>query len=424
MTAPSTDVGPISAAYKIMIEKLNADTYLKAAKNLKKSSGWKYQTQKFLLNELTEIFRLEDEVNSGKYAPSQGKSFRICENGHTRMIQPALPRDSVMQNALTNEILIPGLKPYLIHDNGASLTGKGISFTRRRFEQHLHWHYRRYGTVGYILLVDFRKYFDNIPHAKVKEIIAKRIPDAAVSKVMGSIIKNYEVDVSYSDDPNIEKRVFSSLDYQSIPDSAKTGRRMMRKSVGIGSPTSQIIGVSFPTPIHQYCKTVKGVHCLDVFMDDMAVIHPDKVFLKDLLTDIRHLAKEQGIFINEKKTQIIKLSHGFTWLKVRYSLTDTGKIIKKIPRDVITRQRRKMKRLAAKAERGERTWEYFKNWYQSWRGDKVPKPSGKLRPEPYHAFHTVRNLDRLYKELTENGRKRKKEQRSGNHHAAERPARE
>lgn len=42
---------------------------------------------------------------------------------------------------------------------------KDISFTRKRFEQHLHEYYRKYGTNnGYILLIDFSKYYDNIRH--------------------------------------------------------------------------------------------------------------------------------------------------------------------------------------------------------------------------------------------------------------------
>lgn len=378
-----------------MMERLDADAYIKAVKRLEKSSGWKYQSQRFLLNRLTEISALQKEIDSENYQPGLGTEFRINENGHKRLVKAMLPKDAVFQHALANEILVPELRKYLIHDNGASLKGKGIAFTRRRLTQHLCWHYRHYGTDGYVLLIDFRKYFDNIRHDTALKLIARHIHDERILQILKNALKIYEVDISYSDDPDIESKVFSSLEYENIPQELKTGRRIMRKSLGIGSQISQIIGIYYPTLIDTYCKTVKHVHCYDAYMDDRIVIHPSKAFLKALLHDIEAIAKSLGIFINHKKTQIVKLSHGFTWLKTRYILTGTGRIIRKIPRDVIVKQRRKMKKLAGFTKQGEISWHDFERQYKSWRGDK----------KHYNSYHALRNMDKLFKELKENGRK-------------------
>ena len=59
-------------------------------------------------------------------------------------------------------------------------------------------------------------------------------------------------------------------------------------------------------------------------MDDIYIIHEDKEYLKGLLNDIQGICDELGLFINPKKTQIVKLSHGFTFLKIKYNLTGTG----------------------------------------------------------------------------------------------------
>ena len=105
-----------------------------------------------------------------------------------------------------------------------------------------------------------------------------------------------------------------------------------------------------------------------------------------------------GIFINHKKTQIVKLSHGFTWLKTRYILTTSGKIIRKIPRKSVTRERRTMKRMAILAKNHEIEWNDLKEQYKSWRGDK----------KKYNAYHTLQSLDNLYKELMKNGKEKEK----------------
>ena len=193
----------------------------------------------------------------------------------------------------------------------------------------------------------------------------------------------YRIDVSFSDDPDIMNKVFSALDYQSIPESMKTGKRFMPKSLGIGAPISQISGVFFPTRIDTYCKHVLRLKYYDVYMDDRAVIHQSKEFLRKLLDDIDAIARSMGLHINRRKTQITKISHGFTFLKTKYIVTETGKIVQKIPRDVVVRQRRKMKKLAAFVAKGEMTAGQFKEQYQSWRGDK----------KRYNVTKTLRTLD-------------------------------
>lgn len=164
---------------------------------------------------------------------------------------------------------------------------------------------------------------------------------------------------------------------------------MLKRSMGIGSVVSQIAGIYLPTPIDTWCKTVRGVHCYDAYMDDRIIIHPSKEFLHALLEEIKVIAKDIGVFIHGKKTQIVKLSHGFTFLKTKYILTDTGRIIRRIPRDVVVRERRKLKKLARFVAAGEMSPKAFTEQYRSWRGDK----------RKYNAYRTLRNMDLLYKEL-------------------------
>lgn len=386
---------------------IKAKQYIEASQKLTKSSGWKYQSQRFLLNRLSEISKLKKEVESGKYITKQGSIFQINENGHQRLVKSMVPKDAIFQHALCDSVVIPEVKKRIIHDNGAGLKGRGLSFTRRRFEEHLHWHYRRHGWKGYALIIDFSKYFDNIRHDVAINQIEKIFKDESLAEITKRILKTYEIDISYTNDPGIEDKVFNSLDYAKIPKELLTGKRMMRKSLGIGAPISQIIGILYPTPIDNYVKIVKAVHCYDVYMDDRIVVHPSKQFLEELLKDIVVLAKRLGIHINPKKTQIVKLSHGFTWLKTRYVLTPTGKIIKKIPKDVVKRERRKLRKLGRLVNDGKVSQEDYMQQYHSWQGDK----------KRYNAFHTLANLDSYARRQIENGRKRKTEagKTAGNH---------
>ena len=96
-----------------------------------------------------------------------------------------------------------------------------------------------------------------------------------------------------------------------------------------------------------------------------------------------------GGTLSERKTQIIKLSKGFEYLKTRYHLTDTGKIICKPNKDNITRSRRCLKKFKKKLETGEMTMEQIERSYQS-----------RMQALNHcNAWHTAQNLDKLYNEL-------------------------
>ena len=354
-----------------------------------KASGWKDSTQAFGVNLLTGVRALQEELRDGTYQQRPGATFRQCEQGHVRLIKALTVRDTVMQHALCDFVLVPELSRHLIHDNGASLKGKGISFTRRRFEEHLRWHFRRYGREGYILKIDFRKYFDNIRHDVLRQQIGKFIDNAEVMKAINAVLKANEVDISFTWDEDYIDKVHNALEYETYHSKEKTGKRFMAKSLGIGAPLAQISGIFMPTPIDTYCKTVKGIHCYDAYMDDRVIIHPSKEYLKQLLAEVKVIAGKLGIHVNERKTQIVKLSHGVTFLKTKYILTESGKIIRRIPRDVVVRQRRKMNRLALFVVKGEMTIEAFCSQYKGWRGDKAR----------YNARRTLHNMDNLHRRL-------------------------
>ena len=362
---------------------------IKSFHKVKKSSGWKYSTQQVEVNLLKYINTLSKSLLDGTYRQSKGKEFVLNEQGKLRVIKALAPQDLIVQHSLCDFVILPAIKKLLIHDSGASLKGKGLSFTRRRFEQHLFNYYTHYGNEGYILKIDFRKFFDNIKHKELIEIFDNVFQDEEIKNLLERILEPYKIDVSYSDNENIIDEVFNSLDYSKIKKELKTGKRYMEKSVGIGSPFSQLAGLFFPHYIDNYCKIVKGIKYCDVYMDDRIIIHNDKEFLKDLLKEIEKLATTIGIHIHKDKTQIIKLSRGFTFLKTKYILTKTGKIIRKIPKDVVVRERRKLKTLARLVKNGVLTKEYFEQQYLAWRGDK----------RKYKAFHTLQNIDKLYKDL-------------------------
>lgn len=361
----------------------------------KKSSSWKPQVQMYEMDYLAKLVATSNELENHVYHARKGSSFTVNERGKQRNIRSNPFSDRVIRRCFCDNCLIPELRKYLIHDNGASLSGKGISFTRRRFEQHLHEYYRRYGTnEGYILLIDFSKYYDNIRHDKLMEEIVKHIHDPQELWLLSKILDNFKVDVSYLNDEmykNCLNMKFNGEKQSRLNPKYLTGQKFMAKSLAIGDQVSQICSVYFPTRIDNYCKIVKSIRWYGRYMDDSYIISNDKQFLHEMLDKITQIASELGIFINRKKTHIMKLNHFFTWLKLRYKLTETGHLVIKVNPKTVTRERRKLKKYRRMVDQGRMPLIDVQNSFKSWLGtyDKLL------------SYRTKSNMKALYIDLFE-----------------------
>lgn len=304
----------------------------------KKDSDWKPQVQKYEIDFLPNIVSTKDLLKNREYHSKPSSEFIINERGKVRPITGLQMSDRVIRHSLCDNVLSPSLIDYLIYDNGASLKGKGIDFSRKRFEEHLHKYYRMYGNDGYILLMDYSKFYDNIPHDIAYREIAKHVNDEFSLWLLQQIFDNFKIDVSYMN------------------------------SVNIGDQCSQIIGIFYPTPVDNFVKIVKGQKFYGRYMDDSYVIHRDREFLVQLEIEIAEKAKELGMTLNRKKTRIVKLSDYYKFLQITYSLTDTGRVIRKINPKRIVDMRRKLKKLSLKVIRGERTQEEVENMFRAWMG--------------------------------------------------------
>lgn len=366
----------------------SVDALYAAFQLAKKESDWKASVQRFEMNLLPNLVALHDELRSGTYRQAEFYEFTLNERGKTRSIRSMHVRDRVVQRAVCDRILMPVLGKYLIYDNGASVKGKGIGFSRNRLQCHLERYVRRHGLDGWVLKIDFSKFFDNIRHDRLMEMIAAKIDDKEALDLIRQMISSFSVDVTGI--PNEQLSEWWRGVYDSVRHSHSTGgKRFMPKGLGIGSQISQIGGIFVLTPVDQYCKTVRQCKYYGRYMDDIYIIHRDKDFLRDVLENVKAIALKAGLHVNERKTAITPLRRGFTFMQVKYSLTDTGHIVKRLTAAKMTRERRKLKRYRGLLDSGRLTRKDIANAYQSWRGNV----------KPFDAFKSMRNMDRLYTQL-------------------------
>jgi hypothetical protein len=371
----------------------DANNLYRAYKASVKGSKWKEKTQRFMLNYLSYIFDIRDDLANRTLQNGPTDEFSLSERGRIRPITSLTTRDRIIRHVLCDDILLPEVKKKIIYDNGASIKGRGISHQRDRFEVHLRRYYKLYGNEGWILFGDFSKFYDNIIHEIAKQELLKLFDnDEFIDWILTVIFKGFEIDVSYMTDEEYNTcmtDIFNKLDYRTIPKEKLTGKKWMAKSVNIGDQLSQIIGIYYPNPIDTYVKYVRSQKFYGRYMDDWYIMNPNRQELEELLGNIKNIAAKIGIHINSKKTRIVKISSTYKFLQVRYSLTKSGKIIKRINPNRITSLRRKMKKLSLKVNSGEIAYENVENMFKGWMGSFYKLLSRKQR----------QNLIELYEEL-------------------------
>ncbi|MDA3957969.1 RNA-directed DNA polymerase [Oceanispirochaeta sp.] len=265
---------------------------LYAYQESKKGVSWKYSIQKYEQHLIKNISDTIKTLEQGEIVTKGFFEFDINERGKNRHIKSVHISERVVQKALCNQILTPILSKSLIHDNGASLQGKGTSFTRDRIKVHLMRHYRKYGTAGYIVLLDCRKYFDSIEHSILYPMIDKQINDKKTSGIVHKYIDEFG-----------------------------------DKSLGLGSQVSQITAIFFPNSIDHYAKENLHLKQYGRYMDDSYFIVPTKEEAQEKLFLLSKKYDSLGIPLNLHKTQIVKLTRNFTFMKCIYRISGTGKIL-------------------------------------------------------------------------------------------------
>lgn len=359
-------------------------------KRAKQGSDWKPQVQKFEMTYLLELSRIQSDLKNKTYQFLPATNFIINERGKTRCISGEQVPDRIVKHSLCDEILTPNIRKYLIYDNGASLTGRGIDFTRKRLLVHLRKYYAQHqSNDGYILLIDFSKYYDNIRHDILMEQFKAITDNEHALWLLEKILDRSKVDVSYMSDKEYAvcmTTVFNSLVHDKIDRKLLTGEKFMAKHLNIGDQVAQVAGIAYPMEIDNYIKIVRGIKFYGRYMDDSYVISDSKEKLQEIISEIVTIASRIGITVNTDKTRICKLSDYWRFLQVQYSLTDTGRVIQKINPKRLTCMRRKMKKLVSILPPKE-----FEEWYNSWFRNHYKIMSKKQRE----------NMDTLFQQLKE-----------------------
>lgn len=394
LMCPVTTVDAINRQSLLLSKAFTPQALFKAFHDLKKSIRFKETVQKYELNAFRNISKFIIEYQNGTYTVHKGSEFNLSERGKIRHICATPIYDRVPIRSFCDNVFIPALRPYLIYDNCASLKGRGIDMQRNRMKVHLQRYFRQYhSNDGYILQGDFSKFFDNLDHEKIIKAISQKLNDTYSLEFIKMVFKSFCLDFSNCSDAEIEAyrngtKIINSLNFRKAnTNTTKT----ICKGVEIGSEVSQIIGVFYPCRLDNYIKIVKGCKFYGRYMDDFYIIHRDKVFLENILKDIQAISEQLGLHINFKKTHIKPLNRTFIFLKTKYTLTVTGKVVMSLSSDTFKREAIKLRKFKKLYLNKRLTLDAIISQFKSWRGSVTRRQ--------FHNHKAVKQIDNLFFQL-------------------------
>lgn len=304
---------------------------IKSAKKCKNGTKWKPSVQAYLANVVINSRRSSKSVLNYTWHTKGFHEFDIVERGKPRHIKSVNFEERCIQRSLCDTCITSILSHYLIYDNGATLTEKGTDFALNRFTKHLHDFYKEYGRCGYIFFFDFSQYFANIDIDILKSKVSKYMPDSLHRKMY----------------------------YQFIDVFKDSG-------LGLGSQVSQISAVFYANELDHLIKDQLGIKYYARYMDDGYIILDDLDKLKQVIHLIEIKCQELNIILNKKKCQIVPLHKQFRFLKIRFFITKTGKVVRRLDRQVSKKERRKLKKFKFYLDTNLLSFNKVYNMFHGW----------------------------------------------------------
>lgn len=306
---------------------------------------WKASVQRHMSRSMLNCLHARRDLLSGRDVRRGLVRFTVVERGKPRRIAAPRFSERVVQKSFSRSVLNPAVWPTLTPGCSANMPGRGTDYALMRLKRQLAGHYRRHGAEGYALLMDFSDYFGSIDHGAAMALVRRVLADPAAIEFMRLQVEaNGEV------------------------------------GLGLGSEPSQALAVALPSPIDRLGERWPGIEASGRYMDDSYFIAADKDTLWAFLAAAREECAKLGITVNERKTRIVKLSRGFTFLKKRFRFSPTGKVVvTPLPKSV-ARMRRRMRAHARLAAAGEMSVEQARASYLSSRGSLAKRRGdGKAR---------------------------------------------
>jgi len=262
------------------ITSLNA--LLLAWREFRRGKSKKGDVQLYERDLIGNLLALQGELVSGRYRHGAYQAFKI-NDPKPRDIHKSTVRDRIVHHLLY-KALTPFFFPIFISDSYSCQLGKG---THRAINRYTHFARKvseNNTRQSFVLKCDIRKFFANIDHDTLRELLKERIVDERILALLERVIESFN----------------SGLKGKGLP---------------LGNLTSQLLVNIYMHEFDIYVKQTLKVKYYIRYADDFVVLGSKREDLESVLIRMRQFLKEKlALELHPKKVTIETLSSGVDFL--------------------------------------------------------------------------------------------------------------
>ena len=295
----------------------------------------KNKVDTFENKKIEHIINIYNRLNNKNFKFDKYNIFMITDP-KCRIVMAEEIEDKIINHLVAKYILVKTFENKYIDSMVATRKNKGALYGVKLLKHYLKKMKRKYDNF-YFLKLDISKYFYSIDHNILKEILKKKIKDKDALNIIFSIIDSTNKDyineeiiklkenrINYLNNTNVNNKNILIKEVEEIP------LYKENKGVGLGSQTSQSIGLIYLYEINHYIKENLHIKYVINYVDDFVIIHENKNYLKYCLNKIKEkIEKEYKLKLNPKKTRIDNIKNGIDFLGYIFYIKD-GKVIMKL----------------------------------------------------------------------------------------------
>lgn len=267
---------------------ISIENLLLAWKEFLSGKKSKKDVQEFQLHFMDHLLSLHQDLKNKTYKHGGYYAFNISDP-KPRNIHKATVRDRLLHHAVYR-ILYPYFDSKFIHDSYSCRINKGTHKAINRFRDFSRKVSKNNTRTCYILKCDIRKFFANIDHQILKEILKKHTQDKDILWLLGQVIDSFS------------SKHISAMAY-------------MRKGLPLGNLTSQLLVNIYMNEFDQFVKRELKVKYYIRYADDFVLLSENKNELLLNLSYMRgYLQEKLKLEMHPDKVYIKTLASGVDFL--------------------------------------------------------------------------------------------------------------
>ena len=262
-------------------EIISLENILEAWKEFINGKRRRKDVQEFQLNLMDNILNLHEDLRDYTYVHGNYQSFNI-NDPKPRNIHKASVRDRLLHHAIYR-ILYPFFDKTFISDSFSRRVNKGTHRALNRFRYFFRKVSKNNKKTCWILKCDIKKFFENIDHKILLNILKKYINDSDVIWLLERII------FSFSKEPS--------------------------RGLPLGNLTSQLFVNIYMNEFDQFVKHGFRIKYYIRYADDFVILSQDKAWLEETLPKIGDFLTERlKLELHPDKVSIKTISSGVDFM--------------------------------------------------------------------------------------------------------------